>query len=140
MADMPPGPTFDVFGVTVEFLNWRDGLAFYILSGQQEVLIADGNNLEWRTASGGDHVRIPGNVMRAHRDVTDEPAVDLAITTPQLRWFFLEIGTPVEGSLRRRTAEQSAHFVQTSVKYYGYVWGTREENAAVGIGSSPFSN
>jgi mannose-6-phosphate isomerase-like protein (cupin superfamily) len=155
----PPGQTLDVFGGTVEFLSWSnefcvlravippggvvalhrhpDAEDFYILSGQHQVLVSDGHSLVWRDACAGDYVRVPGDVMHAHRNIADEPAVDLVVTTARLGRFFLEVGLPVTGVLQPRTPEQVAHFVQISTDY-GYVLGTPEENAAVGIDLPPF--
>ena len=159
VASTPPGQTLDVFGGTVEFLSWADEFCvmravvppggvvalhrhpdaedFYVLSGQHEVLVSEEDGLVWRTASAGDYARIPGDVLHAHRNISDEPAVDLCVTTPRLGRFFLEVGIPITDSLQPRTPEQIAHFVETSLKY-GYVLGTPEENAAVGIDLPPF--
>jgi quercetin dioxygenase-like cupin family protein len=154
VANTPPGQTLDVFGATVEFLSWSDefcvmlgvvppGVAvplhrhadaedFFILSGQQQILVSDGDALVWRTASAGYYVRIPGNVLHAHRNVGDEAAVDLIATTARLGRFFVEIGRPVTESLAPPTPQELTHFAETSAKY-GYVLGTPEENAAFGI-------
>ncbi|WP_253851712.1 cupin domain-containing protein [Mycobacterium sp. 1423905.2] len=156
----PPSPTLDVFGGTVEFVSWSDDFCvmravippggivalhrhpdpedFFILSGRHEVLVSDGKRLVWREASAGDYVRIPGDVLHAHRNISDEPAVDLVVTTPKLGRFFLDIGRPVTDDLQPRTPEEIAHFVETSLRY-GYVLGTPEENAAVGIDLPPFT-
>lgn len=155
----PPGQTLDVFGGTVEILSWSkefcvmravippggvvalhrhpDPEDFFILSGRHEVLVSEGDRLVWREACAGDYVRIPGDVLHAHRNITDEPAVDLVVTTPKLGRFFSDIGRPVTGDLPPRTPEEVAHFVETSIRY-GYVLGTPEENAAVGIDLPPF--
>ncbi|WP_232007256.1 cupin domain-containing protein [Mycobacterium intermedium] len=156
----PPGQSLDVFGATVEFLSHTDEFCvmrgvvppgavvplhrhadaedFLILSGQQQVLVSVGNQLAWRDASAGDYVRIPGNVMHAHRNVTDEPAVDLIITTSRLGRFFAEIGRPVTKELQPPTAAELAKFVEASARY-GYVLATPQENAAYGINMPVFS-
>ncbi|OBJ90085.1 cupin domain-containing protein [Mycobacterium asiaticum] len=161
LAQTPAGPTLDVFGGTVEFVSWSaefcvmravlppggvvalhrhpDAEDFLILSGRHQVLVSDGDNLAWRDAVAGDYVRIPGNVMHAHRNVDDEPAVDLVVTTPKLGRFFLEIGRPATDSPQPRTSEEVAQFVATSIEY-GYVLGTPEENAAVGIDLPAFTS
>lgn len=160
VARSSAGPALDVFGATVEFLSRTDEFCvmrgvvppgavvplhrhadaedFFILSGQQQVLVSVGNQLAWRDASAGDYVRIPGNVMHAHRNVTDEPAVDLIITTSRLGRFFAEIGRPVTKDLRPPTAAELAKFVEASARY-GYVLATPQENAAYGIDMPVFS-
>lgn len=161
VAGMPPGPTLDVFGGTVEFLSWSEEFCvmravippgsvvalhshpdpedFFILSGRHEVLVSGANGLVWRNVSAGDYVRIPGNVMHGHRNLTDRPAVDLSITTARLGRFFQEGGIPVTGTPEPKTPQQLAFFVETCVKY-GYRLGTPEENAAVGIDLPQFSS
>jgi quercetin dioxygenase-like cupin family protein len=160
LADTPPTQTLDVFGATVEFLSWTDEFCvmrgvvppggvvplhshddaedFFILSGQQQVLVSEGNDLVWRTAAAGDYVRVPGNAVHAHRNVTDQPAVDLIVTTARLGRFFAEIGRPVTEALQPATPEELANFVGKFATY-GYVLGTPEENAAVGIDLPPFA-
>lgn len=161
LAQTPTGPTLDVFGGTVEFVSWSaefcvlravlppggvvalhrhpDAEDFFILSGRHQVLVSDGDNLVWRDAVAGDYVRIPGNVMHAHRNIGDEAAVDLVVTTPKLGRFFREVGRPVINSPQPRTPDEVAQFVRTSIEY-GYVLGTPEENAAVGIELPAFTS
>ena len=160
VADTPPSKTLDVFGATVEFVSWSDEFCvmrgvvppggvvplhrhadaedFFILSGQQQVLVSEGSGLVWRTASAGDYLRVPGNVMHAHRNVTDQPAVDLIVTTARLGRFFTEIGRPVTEALQPPTPEELAHFAVMSTKY-GHVLATPEENAAYGIDMPVFA-
>ena len=160
LADVPPGQSFDVFGGIVEFVSWSDEYCvlrgtvpagsvvplhrhpdaedFFILSGTQQVLVAGRGGLEWRDAHAGDYIRVPGDVPHAHRNVTDEPAIDLIVTTARLGRFFVEVGRPVTDALAPPTAEEVANFVAVSEKY-GYVLGTPEENAAVGITMPTFS-
>jgi quercetin dioxygenase-like cupin family protein len=160
LAHTTTGQTVDVFGGTVEFLSWAeefcvmravippggvvalhrhpDAEDFFILSGQHQVLVSDGNRLVWRDAGAGDYVRIPGDVMHAHRNVSAQPAVDLVVTTARLGRFFLDVGIPATDPPQPRTPKQVAQFIQTSIEY-GYVLGTPEENAAVGIDLPLFS-
>jgi uncharacterized RmlC-like cupin family protein len=109
-----------------------DAEDFYIISGTQQVLVTGENGLEWHDAHAGDYVRIPGHVPHAHRNVSNEPAVELIITTARLGRFFQEIGRPVTDSLAPPTPEEFAHFIDVAVSY-GYVLGSPEDNAAVGI-------
>jgi quercetin dioxygenase-like cupin family protein len=154
LAGTPPRPTLDVFGATVEFVSRSDEFCvmrgvvppgtvvpmhrhsdaedFFILSGTQQVLIQEGDGLMWCDARAGDYVRIPGNVLHAHRNISTEPAVDLIVTSARLGRFFEEIGRLAIDSPAPPTVEEVAHFVETATKY-GYVLSTPEENAAVGI-------
>lgn len=150
----PPGPTLDCFGGYIEILSkhadfWvlhgtvppgsavpahhhPDPEDFYILSGRQQVLVADGDAMVWRDARAGDYLRVPGDALHSHRNVTDEPAIDLIVTTPRLGTFFEEIGRPVTADLQPPTPEEVARFVAKSIEY-GYVLASPEENAAYGI-------
>ncbi|MDT5279852.1 MAG: hypothetical protein QOJ20_1047, partial [Mycobacterium sp.] len=112
---------------------------FFIISGTQQVLVQGDNGLEWRDAHAGDYVRIPGHIPHALRNVTDEPVVDLIITTARMGRFFQEVGRPVDGSLAPPTPAELAHFVDAAVSF-GYILGSREENAAVGITVPEFSS
>jgi quercetin dioxygenase-like cupin family protein len=158
IAGRTPAHALDVFGPTVEFVRWPDdadadfcvmrgvvppGVTvplhshddaedFYIVAGTQQVLTQGAQGLGWRDAHAGDYVRVPGGIPHAHRNISNEPAIDLIVTTVRLGRFFLEVGRPLTGSLQPPTPEEIAHFVTVAANY-GYILGTPEENAAVGI-------
>jgi hypothetical protein len=75
-------------------------------------------------------VHIPAGIPHAHRNVSDEPALELLITTARLGRFFQEIARP--GATHPPTPDELAEFVTVATKY-GYDLGTLEQNAAVGI-------
>jgi quercetin dioxygenase-like cupin family protein len=124
-------------GVVVPLHRHDDFEGFFILSGGHQVLVESGGRLEWRDAHAGDYIRVPGAALHAHRNVSDQPAVDLIITTPKMGRFFKEVGRPVGAP--PPTPDETAHFVQTATRY-GYQLGTPEENAAVGITLPVFSS
>jgi quercetin dioxygenase-like cupin family protein len=158
IAEGTPAHALDVFGPTVEFLrrpddpgadfcvmrgvvsprvtvplhSHDDAEDFYIVAGTQQVLTRGNHGLEWRDAHAGDYVRVPGGTPHAHRNISDKPAIDLIVTTARLGRFFLEVGRPVTGSPQPPTPDEIAHFVAVATNY-GYILGTPEENAAVGI-------
>jgi quercetin dioxygenase-like cupin family protein len=154
LADQSSGPILDVFGPTVEFLTQSDEFCvlrgvvppgvtvplhrhgdaedFFIISGTQQVLVHGTTGLEWHDAHAGDYVRIPGEVPHAIRNVTEEPAVALIITTARMGRFFQEIGRPVTSTPTPPTSAELERFVNVAVKY-GYIVGSAEENATVGI-------
>lgn len=117
-------------GVTVPLHSHDDAEDFFILSGAQQVLTKSDQGLQWRDVNAGDYVHIPGATPHAHRNVSDEPAVELVITTARLGRFFREIARP--GARRPPTPGELAEFVAVAAKY-GYALGTAEQNAAVGI-------
>ncbi|MCV7379172.1 cupin [Mycobacterium alsense] len=154
VAEGTGGLTVDVFGPLIEFLTPEDneqicvmrgvvppGVAvplhshddfedFLILTGGHQVLVEDEGGLKWRDAHAGDYIRVAGNVPHAHRNLSDEPAVDLIITTAAMGRFFREVGRPTGSP--PPTAREVAHFVEAA-RRFGYRLATPEENAAVGI-------
>lgn len=69
----------------------------------------------------------------AHRNVSDEPAVELVITTARLGRFFQEVARI--GVTHPPTPIELAEFVAVATRY-GYDLGTPEQNAAIGIALS----
>lgn len=160
LAATAPGPTLDCYGGYIEILSkaadfWvlrgivppgsvvpahshDDAEDFLILSGSQQVLVADGDTMVWRDANAGDYIRVPGNAVHAHRNVTDQPAIDLIITTPRLGRFFEEVGRPVTPDMQPPTPEEVAAFVAKSTEF-GYKLASVEENASYGIDLPVFS-
>lgn len=148
-------PTLDVLGPTIEFLtlpddsgnsfavmrgvvpagvvvplhSHDDAEAFFILAGSQQVLTQGEDGLEWNDFQAGDYVSVPPGMLHAHRNVSDQPAVDLIVTSARLGRFFEEIGNP---DMEPPSPEDLARFLATSARY-GYTIGTPEENHAVGI-------
>lgn len=124
-------------GVTVPLHRHDDFEDFLVLSGGHQVLIESDGRLQWRDAGAGDYIRVPGEMPHAHRNISEQPAVDLIITTSRMGEFFREIGRPVDAP--PPTAEEVANFVATAMRY-GYHLGTPEENAAVGITIPTFAS
>ena len=98
-------------GVMVPLHSHDDAEDFFIVAGRQQVLTPSSRGLEWRDAHAGDFVRVPGGTPHSHRNVTDEPAIDLIITTAHLGRFFREVGRPITSSPQPPTPDEIAHFV-----------------------------
>jgi quercetin dioxygenase-like cupin family protein len=81
-------------GVTVPLHSHDDAEDFFILSGTQQVLSESESGLQWCDVNAGDYVHIPAGIPHAHRNVSDEPAVELVITAARLGRFFQEIARP----------------------------------------------
>jgi quercetin dioxygenase-like cupin family protein len=124
-GELPPG-------VVVPLHNHDDDEDFLILAGTQQVLVEDADGPRWRDMHAGDYVHIPGGIVHAHRNVSDEPAVDLVITSTRLGRFFRELARPDVGRQGPLTPDDLGELIALSAKY-GYVLGTPEQNAAVGI-------
>jgi quercetin dioxygenase-like cupin family protein len=123
-------------GVTVPLHSHEDDEDFFILTGTQQVLIKDDQGLHWRDVRAGDYVHIPGGVPHAHRNVSDEPAVELVITSARLGRFFQELARSTDDARWPLTNDDLARLVALSTKY-GYILGTPDDNAAIGIEMSP---
>jgi hypothetical protein len=76
--------------------------------------------------------------LHAHRNVSDEPAVDLIVTTARMGQMFREIGRPFTGTPLPVTPEVLAQFMEVNARYDVRL-GTPEQNAAVGIDLPVFS-
>jgi quercetin dioxygenase-like cupin family protein len=134
-----PGAEFCVMrgvvppGVAVPLHSHADAEDFFLLSGTQQVLTKCEQGLQWRDVNAGDYVHIPAGVPHAHRNVSDEPAIELVITTARLGRFFQEVGRT--DAARPPTPGELAQFVAVATRY-GYDLATPEQNAAVGIALS----
>jgi mannose-6-phosphate isomerase-like protein (cupin superfamily) len=60
-------------GVTVPLHSHDDAEDFFIVSGTQQVLIETDDGTVWVDAPAGDHVRVTGSALHAHRNVSDRP-------------------------------------------------------------------
>ena len=117
-------------GVAVPLHSHDDAEDFFILAGTQQVLTKSDKGFQWRDVNAGDYVHIPAGVPHAHRNVSDEPAVELVVTTARLGRFFQEVAR--SDTRRPPTPAELAEFVAVATRY-GYDLGTTEQNAAVGI-------
>ena len=120
-------------GVVVPLHSHDDAEDFFILAGTQQVLTKSDQGLQWIDVNAGDYVHIPAGVPHAHRNVSDEPAVELVVTTARLGRFFQEVARSDTG--QPPTSAELAAFVAVATRY-GYDLGTAEQNAAVGIALS----
>jgi uncharacterized RmlC-like cupin family protein len=111
---------------------------FFIISGTQQVLTLGAHGLEWRDTPAGDYVQVAGGMPHAHRNISDEPAIELVITTARLGRFFREIARPITSSPHPPTPDELDRFVAVAAQY-GYILGTPEANAAVGIDTPDFT-
>lgn len=119
-------------GVVVPLHSHDATEVFFVLSGTKQVLTLDGGPARWVEVRAGDYVHVPQGTRHAHRNGSDEPLIELVITTARLGKWFEEVGTPDTGARRPPTPEVLERFLAVSRKF-GYWLGTPEENAAVGI-------
>jgi hypothetical protein len=118
-------------GVVVPLHSHDDPEDFFIVAGAPQVLNLGDQGLRWCDAHAVDYVRVPaGTVPRAPQ--RGRPAIDLIITSARLGRFFREVGRPSTGPTPPPTPEELVHFVAVATKY-GYMLGSPEDNAAVGI-------
>ncbi|BBZ13639.1 cupin domain-containing protein [Mycobacterium branderi] len=157
MTPAKDSQALDVFGAIVEFMTPEDDRQFcvmrvvmppgtmvplhshedfgdfYVVAGRYEVLVQNDGSMDWRDTQAGDYIRVPGDVVHALRNISEEPAVNLVITTARMGSFFREVGRPAGSP--PPTAQDLARFAEIAGRY-GYRLATPEENAAVGIPST----
>ena len=108
--------------------------AFFVLSGDLEVLTEEGGKARWITAGPGDFIEVPSEAKHGFRNRSSDPAVQLITATSRLGRFFQEVGRSI--TLGERVSSPSPNEIQRFLKTaerYGYWLATPEENAAVGI-------
>ena len=119
-------------GVAVPLHSHDATEVFFVLSGSKQVLTLGSGPAEWVDVRAGDYVHVPRGTRHAHRNVSDEPLVELVITTARLGNWFEEVGTPATGAPRPPAAGDLERFLAASGRY-GYWLGSPEDNAAVGL-------
>jgi quercetin dioxygenase-like cupin family protein len=151
---------FEVFGPTLQFLvlpdssddapcvlkgsippgvsvpiHSHDGVeAFFVLSGEIEVLSEKGGDFHWIKAGPGDFIEVPSGAKHGFRNSSDQPVVQLITTTSKLGRFFQEVGRSINqaADLSAPLPAEIQNFLRTAERY-GYWIGTPEENSSVGI-------
>jgi quercetin dioxygenase-like cupin family protein len=108
--------------------------AFYVLSGDVEVLTEEGGKAHWITAGPGDFIEVPSEAKHGFRNRSKNPVVQLITTTSRLGRFFQEVGRSKTQCERvsSPSSNEIERFMKTAERY-GYWLATPEENAAVGI-------
>ena len=119
-------------GVSVPLHSHRDTEDFLVISGSMEGLRHDSQGYRWIEAKAGDYIHVPSGAKHAWRNISDEPVVNLIVTTKTLGRFFREAGRPATGAPQPMTPEDLARFAAISARY-GYWNASPEENAEVGI-------
>jgi quercetin dioxygenase-like cupin family protein len=155
----PSKPTFDVFGVQLQFLTapeqasgkisvYRGTLPsgivvplhsheepeiFYVLEGKLEVYQETGAQRGWSTIGVGEIIAVPGNVKHALRNTSSSPATTVMITQDQLYGFFREVAKPVNSQQPVPPSPEELQHLFAAAAKYSYWMGSPEENAAIGI-------
>jgi quercetin dioxygenase-like cupin family protein len=121
-------------GVSVPMHSHTGIEAFFVLSGDVEVLTDEGGKAHWIAAGPGDFIEIPSEAKHGFRNRSQHPVIQLITTTSKLGRFFQEVGRPATRD--RRVSPPSPDEFQRFLKaagHYGYWLATPEENAAIGI-------
>jgi quercetin dioxygenase-like cupin family protein len=136
-------------GVIIPLHSHADPETFFLISGKIEGLsqsvrhmrhlflgrASSANHSTWLRIAPGQVFHVPGNARHAIRNLSNEPATMILVTTAKLARFFREIGQPIkdgETPAAPPSGQTILHFLQTAAKY-GYWTATPEENAAVGL-------
>jgi quercetin dioxygenase-like cupin family protein len=118
-----------------------DPETFLSVSGEVEGLVESADGFSWVRIGPGDVFHVPGGAKHAWRNRSQEPAVQLIVTTARIGRFFREVGTRVEpGSTSDGppSADAIEHFPETAERY-GYWNATPEQNAEVGLPAASVS-
>jgi quercetin dioxygenase-like cupin family protein len=121
-------------GVSVPIHSHPGIEAFYLLSGQVEVLSEASGKPHWIAAGPGDFIEVPSSAKHGFRNRSQQPVVQLITTTSKLGRFFQEIGRSIRPreSVSPPSPDDIQRFLQIAERY-GYWLATPEENAALGI-------
>jgi mannose-6-phosphate isomerase-like protein (cupin superfamily) len=121
-------------GVSVPIHSHAGIEAFYVLSGEIEVLSEEGGNARWIKAGLGDFIEVPSNAKHGFKNRSQRPVVQLITTPSKLGRFFQEIGRSINqnANVSPRLPEEIQQFLITAERY-GYWLATPEENALFGI-------
>jgi quercetin dioxygenase-like cupin family protein len=127
-------------GVSVPLHSHAEPETFLAISGRIEGLTERADGFRWIPIGPGDIFHIPGDARHAWRNRSDEPAVNMIVTTERIARLFREIGAAAEpgratggsSTTAPPAPETIARFVAAAERY-GHWIGTPEENAALGL-------
>jgi quercetin dioxygenase-like cupin family protein len=116
-------------GGAVPLHSHADPETFIPLSGEVEGLVQSAGGFEWVRIAPGDVFHVPGGAKHAWRNRSQDPAVQVIVSTARIGRFFREVAGPPSD-------EAIEHFLETSERY-GYWNATPEENAEVEVPLPP---
>ena len=110
-----------------------DAESFYVLSGEAEALVQTAGSLDWQRLRPGDFIHIPAGAKHAWRNLSSDPVSALITCTEKLGRALREMAQITgENGMQFPSPAAFQRLVEISERY-GYWFGNREENAAVGI-------
>jgi quercetin dioxygenase-like cupin family protein len=110
-----------------------DAESFYVLSGEAEALVQTTDGLEWQRLRPGDFIHIPAGNKHAWRNRSSEPTSALITCTEKLGRALREMAQFTGENGMQFPSPAAIHRLVEVSELYGFWFGTREENAAVGI-------
>jgi mannose-6-phosphate isomerase-like protein (cupin superfamily) len=121
-------------GVDIPMHAHADPETFYVISGEAEGLVVDGDAATWTPIAGGDVFHVPSGAKHAWRNLAQAPVAMFIVSTSKMARFFQELGVPIQPgeTLNPPSPEELRRFQEVSTRY-GYWNATPEENARVGI-------
>jgi quercetin dioxygenase-like cupin family protein len=126
-------------GGVVPLHSHQDPETFLAISGEVEGLVHSADGFEWVPIAPGDVFHVPSGAKHAWRNQSQQPSVQIIVSTARIGRFFREVGTPVgAGSTVSGppSGEAIEHFLETAERY-GYWNATPQENAEVGLPAPP---
>lgn len=121
-------------GVVIPIHAHPDPESFFILAGEVEGLAYPCSTPTWVTVASGELFHAPGQARHAWRNLAQEPAEMLVVTTAKMARFFREVGVPAQEVTAGEPPSPAVlkRFQEVSARY-GYWNATPEENAEAGI-------
>ena len=140
-------PLLDLFGPTVQFLTSpeeaegkfciligvipREGFipihshegieCFFMLSGQQEVVVEEQGEFRWIVCNAGEFIQVPSGAKHGFLNRSAKPASSLIVTTAKLGRFYKEIGRPLDpGSQQKMPTAHELQHLMDAAKRFGY--------------------
>jgi quercetin dioxygenase-like cupin family protein len=121
-------------GVAIPLHSHADPEVLFVLEGELNVLMDDGDSSCWLAATPGETICIPGGTKHALRNASAGPAVIQLTTTINIYGFFRELGKPIDpGKPPAPSTPEDMQRLRTLAAKHNYWMASPQENAAIGL-------
>jgi quercetin dioxygenase-like cupin family protein len=121
-------------GVIVPLHRHDDPESFYILEGEMELYLAEGDSAGWRSLKVGDLAVIRGGSKHAWRNNNAQECKAVFVTGPNLLAFLKDLGRPVSEKAAPEVPDASTVARIAEVAQKHNLWlASPEENEAIGL-------
>lgn len=121
-------------GIAIPLHSHADPEVLFVLEGELNVLMDDGDSSCWLAATPSETICIPGGTKHALRDASAGPAVIQLTTTINIYGFFRELGKPFDpGKPPAPSTPEDMQRLRTLAAKHNYWMASPQENAAIGL-------